>query len=589
MMDITNDPYLERNEDHTESSDDEQVEGHEQQQPQMKEKKKGKSSPKRTLMKSRCSCCHICRTSLKNYPRDAMPCSTCNAVVCKTCFRKRMNETWEDAQARKDTWICPICDRTCSCARCLRYANYTTNEASWNSSTRPISNAIVGPRRKDENPEDLPAAPPTVVWKYGDTVSDVPPTNPVLPKRKAKKEGSATPKKYGKQKGNSSVPHSPSGSHSEESDSDSESESGSSVEEEERAYQKGIKERRSMEAIERRANKERITRQHSNERYDRTGKAWKQPKSLRYSLDSHHSRSNVPLEYNVIDGSQYPLQGDLRHPNFQINNNNNPNFGSRTCSGPPPGRPNPAAAYRVVNPDYPYNEKITRNFLNNYQSGYVKNQHFDDNTTGQDTTESSSTASPSTPLTPTPNYTSNSDISDLLPSSVFSGEEQMLLSELYLLYPDNFVEMSKAMGGSKTPEALSLYFNQKKAKEEFKNSAEFGFSLSNSQALSNSQSIGMPPPPNQSAQVSTSSFSEGVEGANDCESSECDSSQCCCALRIPTNETIEKLSKSSSSSSCPILSDVIENYNKYATPQPPNLLKLWSNLCLQCEMAKGPS
>ena len=40
-------------------------------------------------LKSRCTCCHVCRTSLKNYPRSHVDCTGCNAVVCQPCIEFR--------------------------------------------------------------------------------------------------------------------------------------------------------------------------------------------------------------------------------------------------------------------------------------------------------------------------------------------------------------------------------------------------------------------------------------------------------------------------------------------------------------------
>jgi hypothetical protein len=40
-------------------------------------------------LKSRCTCCHVCRTSLKNYPRPHLDCTACNAVVCQPCIEFR--------------------------------------------------------------------------------------------------------------------------------------------------------------------------------------------------------------------------------------------------------------------------------------------------------------------------------------------------------------------------------------------------------------------------------------------------------------------------------------------------------------------
>jgi len=70
-------------------------------------------------LKARCTCCHVCRTSLKNYPREHLDCTECNAVVCRQCFENRLDGlSWEEGLERKEEWICPACDGSCVCARC---------------------------------------------------------------------------------------------------------------------------------------------------------------------------------------------------------------------------------------------------------------------------------------------------------------------------------------------------------------------------------------------------------------------------------------------------------------------------------------
>lgn len=69
-------------------------------------------------LKSRCTCCHVCRTSLKNYPRPHLDCSACNAVVCQPCIEFRLSgPSWETV-SKETNWLCPSCLGTCVCQRC---------------------------------------------------------------------------------------------------------------------------------------------------------------------------------------------------------------------------------------------------------------------------------------------------------------------------------------------------------------------------------------------------------------------------------------------------------------------------------------
>eukprot|EP00026_Physarum_polycephalum_P008675 Phypoly_transcript_08769.p1 GENE.Phypoly_transcript_08769~~Phypoly_transcript_08769.p1 ORF type:complete len:427 (+),score=60.23 Phypoly_transcript_08769:153-1283(+) len=69
-------------------------------------------------LKSRCTCCHVCRTSLKNYPRPHLDCTACNAVVCQPCIEFRLaGPSWEEA-SKEPNWLCPSCLNTCVCQRC---------------------------------------------------------------------------------------------------------------------------------------------------------------------------------------------------------------------------------------------------------------------------------------------------------------------------------------------------------------------------------------------------------------------------------------------------------------------------------------
>lgn len=64
-----------------------------------------------------CSCCHVCRRSMKSYPRPFKPCSTCAYIVCVNCFGTRVKESWEHVKGLAQ-WSCPVCNGVCSCSRC---------------------------------------------------------------------------------------------------------------------------------------------------------------------------------------------------------------------------------------------------------------------------------------------------------------------------------------------------------------------------------------------------------------------------------------------------------------------------------------
>merc|ERR1711934_621315 len=67
-------------------------------------------------MSSRCTCCHICHTSLKTSRRSFFPCSACPSIICQQCV-EGMNEDWDALATTKD-WECPRCRDCCPCKRC---------------------------------------------------------------------------------------------------------------------------------------------------------------------------------------------------------------------------------------------------------------------------------------------------------------------------------------------------------------------------------------------------------------------------------------------------------------------------------------
>merc|ERR1712137_108336 len=73
----------------------------------------------------RCTCCHICHTSLKTSKREFFPCSACPSIICRQCI-ELTDQDWNEIQALKD-WTCPHCNGDCPCKRCKNKVNSVTN------------------------------------------------------------------------------------------------------------------------------------------------------------------------------------------------------------------------------------------------------------------------------------------------------------------------------------------------------------------------------------------------------------------------------------------------------------------------------
>merc|ERR1712000_140515 len=65
-------------------------------------------------MGSRCTCCHICHTSVKTSRRTFYPCSACPSIICRQCIEGN-GEDWD---LLDDQWECPRCRDCCPCKRC---------------------------------------------------------------------------------------------------------------------------------------------------------------------------------------------------------------------------------------------------------------------------------------------------------------------------------------------------------------------------------------------------------------------------------------------------------------------------------------
>merc|ERR1712137_1434763 len=81
------------------------------------------SSP---LAASRCTCCHICHTSLKTSRREFFPCSTCPTIICRQCV-ELAEQDWNQV-INSDEWSCPRCCGDCPGKRKRDRSTYTVFE-----------------------------------------------------------------------------------------------------------------------------------------------------------------------------------------------------------------------------------------------------------------------------------------------------------------------------------------------------------------------------------------------------------------------------------------------------------------------------
>lgn len=64
----------------------------------------------------RCTCCHICHTSVKTSRRNFIPCTTCQSIICQPCIE--LTGQNYDSILMLSTWSCPRCCNNCPCKRC---------------------------------------------------------------------------------------------------------------------------------------------------------------------------------------------------------------------------------------------------------------------------------------------------------------------------------------------------------------------------------------------------------------------------------------------------------------------------------------
>lgn len=112
------------------------------------------------IMSNRCTCCHICHTSVKTSKRSFFPCSSCPSIVCRQCIES-MNEDWETLGESCD-WDCYRCRDCCPCKRCRNKESSNTivdQSISRRASTSPEERPKKRPKRyRSSSPSD--EAPP---------------------------------------------------------------------------------------------------------------------------------------------------------------------------------------------------------------------------------------------------------------------------------------------------------------------------------------------------------------------------------------------------------------------------------------------
>jgi len=92
-------------------------------------------------MSQRCTCCHICHTSVKTSRRTFFPCSSCPSIICRQCIEGN-GEDWETLN-EASSWDCPRCRDACPCKRCRNRANSSPSKSSspGKPSKRPLEDS----------------------------------------------------------------------------------------------------------------------------------------------------------------------------------------------------------------------------------------------------------------------------------------------------------------------------------------------------------------------------------------------------------------------------------------------------------------
>merc|ERR1712137_1225730 len=102
-------------------------------------------------MASRCTCCHICHTSVKTSRRTFFPCSSCPSIICRQCIEGN-GEEW-DSLGMSEDWDCPRCRDACPCKRCKNRSGPSLHSKQNSSQSSPDQ---LGKRSRSISPLSSP-------------------------------------------------------------------------------------------------------------------------------------------------------------------------------------------------------------------------------------------------------------------------------------------------------------------------------------------------------------------------------------------------------------------------------------------------
>lgn len=105
-------------------------------------------------MAGRCTCCHVCHTSLKTSRRHFAPCTTCPTIICQPCI-EFTGDDWGEIVVNP-TWSCPRCRGDCPCKRCK---NKVSGGLRTSGDSFPRLVSIEKPRRKPKRKRTASRSP----------------------------------------------------------------------------------------------------------------------------------------------------------------------------------------------------------------------------------------------------------------------------------------------------------------------------------------------------------------------------------------------------------------------------------------------
>lgn len=95
---------------------------------------KGKRGRKPTG--SRTHCCHLCRTSLKIFPRYFIDCTTCDNIVCINCINRKLK--FQFRKLNQSNWSCSHCCNMCINTRCTKNKSQKRSNCQYKHNMRKL-------------------------------------------------------------------------------------------------------------------------------------------------------------------------------------------------------------------------------------------------------------------------------------------------------------------------------------------------------------------------------------------------------------------------------------------------------------------